>query len=144
LGELVQIFIDASNAILGRLASRVAKLALEGNSIVIANAEKAIVSGERRWLIERYKKRREIGIPPKGPKFPRTPDGIVRRAIRGMLPWKKDRGRKAFRRIKVFVGIPEKYKDRKFERIKEADLARSNIKKYLTVGALARELGARW
>ena len=30
----------------------------------------------------------------------------MRRTIRGMLPWKKHRGRQAFKNLRVFNGIP--------------------------------------
>ena len=40
------IIVDATNQILGRLSSIVAKKLLEGYKVIIVNAEKAVVSGE--------------------------------------------------------------------------------------------------
>ncbi|HKI76467.1 MAG TPA: 50S ribosomal protein L13, partial [Candidatus Bathyarchaeia archaeon] len=37
--------VDASNLILGRMASYVAKKALDGKSMVVINAERAVISG---------------------------------------------------------------------------------------------------
>jgi len=99
--------IDASGAILGRLASEVAKRALKGEEIIIINAEKAVISGNKEAVLEKYLHRRRIGNPKKGPFFPKRPDLIVKRAIRGMLPYKKKRGKEALKRIKVFIGVPE-------------------------------------
>ncbi len=99
--------IDASGAILGRLASEVAKRALKGEEFIIINAEKAIITGNKEATIEKYLHRRQIGSPKKGPFFPKRPDLIVKRAIRGMLPYKKQRGREALKRIKVYIGVPE-------------------------------------
>ena len=42
-----------------------------------------------------------------GPKFPRRPDDIFRRAVRGMVPYRKPTGRKAFKTLRVYVGIPK-------------------------------------
>ncbi len=105
------LIIDGENAILGRLASEVAKKLLEGENVIIVNAEKVVVSGDRQWLIKFFKQRRDRGIVHFGPFYPKRSDRIVFRAIRGMLPYKKERGRKALRRLKVFLGVPEQYKN---------------------------------
>ena len=39
--------IDASNLLLGRLASIIAKRLLSGEEIIVVNAEKAVISGNR-------------------------------------------------------------------------------------------------
>ncbi len=104
---LMPAIIDASGAILGRLASEVAKRALKGEEIIIINAEKAVISGNKEAVVEKYLHRRQIGNPKKGPFFPKRPDLIVKRAIRGMLPYKRKRGKEALKRIKVFIGVPE-------------------------------------
>ena len=48
--------IDAENAILGRLASYVAKQVLKGEEIVIVNSEKAIITGNKKNIQKNYKK----------------------------------------------------------------------------------------
>lgn len=89
--------INADGLILGRLASRVAKMLLEGEEVVIVNAEKAVITGNREVIFSKYKQRtglRTLTNPRRGPFYPKRSDEIVRRTIRGMLPWKTDRGRK--------------------------------------------------
>jgi len=49
------LYVDASNQVLGRLASTVAKKLLEGYKVIIVNSEKAVLSGERNRVIEGYK-----------------------------------------------------------------------------------------
>lgn len=131
--------IDADNSILGRLSSKVAKSLLQGEEIVIVNAEKAIVTGNARTTITRYIQRSKIRTktnPLRGPFFPRTPEGIVRRTVRGMLPWKKPRGKTAYKRLKVCRGVPNDLLDLPLEKIQEADA--SNVRcKYTTVGDIA-------
>ncbi len=113
MSESEIVVINASGLVLGRLASVVAKRLLNGDRIIIVNAEKAKVSGNRKSVLgEAISKlgRRTLGAQWKGPKHPRRPDGIVRRTVRGMLPWKKQRGRDAYRRLKVYIGVPEELK----------------------------------
>jgi len=45
-------YIDATDSILGRFASRVAKYLLEGYEVYIFNAEKAVLVGEWNSLIK--------------------------------------------------------------------------------------------
>jgi large subunit ribosomal protein L13 len=61
-----------------------------------------------------------------------------------MIPWDRNRGRNAYRRLKVFVGIPEEFKTRgkDFERVENADANRLNTK-YVTLGEIAFKLGAK-
>ncbi|MFP3157906.1 MAG: 50S ribosomal protein L13 [Caldivirga sp.] len=114
LPEEGEVVIDASNHIAGRLATVVAKLALQGKSVIIVNAEKAVITGDRNMVIDWIKRRmseiRTHYNPEKvGPKWPRRPDRILRRIIRGMLPHKQHKGRAALRRIRVYIGVPDKY-----------------------------------
>src|SRR5665647_3512969 len=81
--------IDANGLILGRLASTVAKQLLSGDDkIYIVNAEKAIISGSKAATLREYRETRERGATEFGPYFPKRPDRILKRTIRGMLPYK--------------------------------------------------------
>ncbi len=135
------MIIDAENLILGRMASFAAKKLLEGEEIIIINAEKTAVIGSKDYLFRKYKQRidrADIANPRKGPHFPRTPEGIVKRAVRGMLPYRKARGREALKRLRVFRGTPEKYK-------KAEDVPLHSVlertSRYITVGDISRFLG---
>jgi len=137
------IIIDAADSILGRLASYAAKRALEGYRIIILNAEKAIISGNKRNIIQEAKKKlgtRTLGSQKKAPIHPRRPDLYVRRVIRGMLPRKKTKGKEAFSRITVFINIPEKYANENIIKVPKADASRIQHK-YITVGDLSKEIG---
>ena len=138
------VVIDGAGMILGRLASVVAKSLLkeEKRRIVILNAEKVVVSGSRENIFEEYKEKRDIGSREKGPYYPRTPDGIVKRTIRGMLPYKKARGRDALSRVKVYLGVPDEYKDVPKTRLKEAE-GRLSLAKYVLLREVSEHLGWR-
>lgn len=132
--------IDASGAILGRLASIVAKRLLSGERIVIVNAEKAVLSGKRLSLLREMKEFLQVGHPGKGPHHPRRPDRILRRTIRGMLPRRKPKGVEAYRRLRVYLGVPKEYEGAEFEVISEAKVDKLRCP-YVTLGELAKGIG---
>ncbi|PIN72869.1 50S ribosomal protein L13, partial [Candidatus Woesearchaeota archaeon CG10_big_fil_rev_8_21_14_0_10_47_5] len=49
------IIIDANNLVLGRLAARAAKLCLMGEKVSIINCEKAVISGNKKQLLEKWR-----------------------------------------------------------------------------------------
>jgi large subunit ribosomal protein L13 len=100
--------VDGENAIVGRIGSYAAKELLRGNSVIIVNAEKAIISGNHKQIIERIKNwRKKGGSSTRGPWVSKMPDMLLKRMIRGMLPWDRPRGRAVFKNLKCYVGNPE-------------------------------------
>lgn len=136
--------IDADSLILGRLASIVAKRLLKGEEIFVINAENAIVSGSKVSTLKEYKEMRDKGSKEKGPYFPRMPDKILKRTVRGMLPYKKHKGRSALKRLKVYIGAPDELKNEKTENIPEANMNRLSSIKYIKLGEISRKLGAKF
>ncbi len=109
-----EVVVDATGCVAGRLATVVAKLALEGRRVFVVNAEKAVITGDFNMVLSWYKRkisewRTHYNPEKRGPKIPRRPDRILKRIIRGMLPRKQWRGRVALRRIRVYMGIPAEY-----------------------------------
>jgi len=107
--------IDGKNAVLGRLASYVAKEVLKGEKVVILNCEQVIITGNRKSIKENFEiKRGRVGSSQKGPKHHRTSEKIVKRVIRGMLPdHRKGRGKEALKRVKCYSGIPKEFQETK-------------------------------
>ncbi|HLD11144.1 MAG TPA: 50S ribosomal protein L13 [Candidatus Nanoarchaeia archaeon] len=134
------MIIDGKNLIIGRMATIVAKKALMGEEIIIVNCEQMIISGSKKMVFTHYKERRERGDPHHGPKYPKQPDRIIRRAIRGMLPYKDERGRKAFERVKCYIGLPENLKNLKLETIKSAEASRLKTLKQQKIGEIASQI----
>lgn len=132
--------INAEGLIIGRMASMVAKRLLNGEEIVIVNAEKAVISGKKKSKVLEAKEFLEVGYPEQGPFHYRRPDRIVRKTVRGMLPFKQAKGKQAFKRLKVFIGMPDELKEHKTETL--ADARAQKLKcPYFTVGELAKEVG---
>lgn len=145
-GMVEEIIVNGEGHILGRLASIVAKRLLNGERITILNADKIVVSGDRKMVIESYKllfEVRTLRNPYKqGIRRPRSPENIVRRTIRGMLPINKPKGRNAFRRLKVFTGIPPEYANKTNNMIKIEDALATRLgRKYITLAEIAIQLG---
>ena len=134
------IIIDAKGLILGRMASIIAKHLLQGESVIVLNAEKAAISGKRLQIVEEAKTFLEVGHPRKGPYHPRRPDKIVRRTVRGMLPRRKPKGRQAYKRLKVYLGAPKEFDGKEIQTILEASADKLKSP-YITVGELAKEIG---
>jgi large subunit ribosomal protein L13 len=135
------MIIDAEDLILGRMAAFAAKKLLEGEEIIIINAEMAVITGSKEYIFRRYKQRvdrADMANPRKGPHFPRTPEGIVKRAVRGMLPFRKYKGREALKKLRVFRGTPEKYK--KGEAV-SLDNILERTSTYVRVGEISKFLG---
>jgi len=133
--------INADGLVLGRMATYVAKLALQGEKVIVVNCEKAVVSGKKKMVETHYLERRQRGEAFHGPFFPRRADLIVRRAIRGMVPWKIDRGRKAFKRVMCYLGVPNRYAEQKIETVESAAVANLRTGNYVEVGKIAKRLG---
>jgi len=144
-----EIYINGENHVLGRLASYVAKLLLKGYKIYVVNAEKIVITGKWQVVLEEWKhKVLERGDWYKGPFYPKRPDRIFKRVVRGMLP-KNKRGKEALKNLKVYIGIPEELSNKNFTVFEKAlityKIKNSNRKIwYVELGTLARHLGAKF
>ncbi|GAA4193444.1 50S ribosomal protein L13 [Microbispora amethystogenes] len=110
--------IDATDVVLGRLASQVATLLRgkhkpifaphvdTGDFVIVINAGKVALSGNK---LEQKKAYRHSGYPgglravSYGELMEKRPDRAVEKAVRGMLP-KNSLGRKMAKKLKVYAG----------------------------------------
>ena len=129
--------VDARDCILGRVASQVAERAIDGERIAVVNAERAVITGSQENVVGTFRERRRVGSD-RGPAYPKRPDGIFKRSIRGMVPHKRDRGREALGNVRVYVGNPydsaEVLPDTSLDRL-------SNIT-FVSLGEVSEALGA--
>lgn len=144
-----RIVVDAAGLRLGRMASKVAKLLLSGAEVTVVNAEKAVVTGNKKAILERYLKlmRRRQLTSHKVVKvwYPRRPERLVWYSIVRMLPRKKPRGREAERRLRVYVGVPPGLEKAEKLRFPDAEIgdARSRsgrLIRYMTIAEISREI----
>ena len=132
--------IDGDGLILGRMSSIVAKRLLAGETIDIVNAEKMVVSGKKQMVINKEKEFLNVGGHEKGPVHFRQPHRIVRRTIRGMLPYRKAHGKEAFKRLKVHIGVPEELSGAELEKMEKYHSSNLN-RRFVTVGEIAENIG---
>ncbi|MCL5983256.1 MAG: 50S ribosomal protein L13 [Thermoplasmatales archaeon] len=134
--------VDASGLVLGRAASVIARRLLDGERIVVVNAEKSVVTGNRSMVVATYTAHRARGSVRSGPHFPRYPDRIFRRTVRGMLPHLKTRGKEALDRLEVHMGVPPEYQGSTPETLPAAK-ARPALRAPITLAEVSVLLGAR-
>ncbi|AUV82190.1 50S ribosomal protein L13 [Salinigranum rubrum] len=132
------VVVDARDCILGRVASEVAQKALAGESVAVVNAEDAVITGSEEDVMSVYRKRVDVGSD-RGPYYPKRPDRIFKRAVRGMLPYKKPRGREALERVRIYVGNPY---DDEGEVLEGTSLDRLSNIKFISLGEVSENLGA--
>ncbi|MFX1366197.1 MAG: 50S ribosomal protein L13 [Promethearchaeota archaeon] len=141
---------DATDQILGRFCSIIAKKALLGENIVIINAKNAIISGSKKNIHEKYLARLKISTatnPRRGPFHERRPDTFMRRVVKQMLPRKKLRGKEAIKRVQIYISnIPERFKN-KYQILNPNDIINvgkkrlSYYNKFITLENLCQRIG---
>ncbi len=140
------LVVDGSGHVMGRLASIVAKLLLSGWRVHVVNAEKIVVSGNPKMVVDSYKRTvlnvRSHFSHKWRPKRPRTPQRLFKAAVKGMLPKDNRRGREALSRLRVYVGVPDEFSGSELVRFPEASADRLG-KSYVELGRVAKELGWR-
>ena len=134
------ILVNADGLILGRMSSLVAKKLLNGEKVIVVNAEKALISGKKESKVTEAKEFLEVGAPLRGPFHYRRPDKILRKTVRGMLPFKQPKGKNALKKLKVFISVPEDLKDQQMVTLEEAQAAKLKGP-YFTLAELAKEIG---
>ena len=122
------------------MCSHVAKRILIGEQIVIVNAEKVMLSGKKKSKIAEAKQFLEVGAPERGPFHSRRPDFVVRKTVRGMIPWRLPKGKIAYKRLRVYMGIPTEYTAFPTETFNDANASKVKGPKF-TLAELAEQIG---
>jgi large subunit ribosomal protein L13 len=108
-----QLIIDGTDCVLGRLSTYIAKQALLGKSLAIVNCNNVRIIGSKKTIVSEYmKKRLKGGDSLNGPFFPKSPERIVKRTIRGMLDYTKGRGESAFNRVMCYNDVPKEFEQK--------------------------------
>ena len=133
--------VDAKDMVLGRLATYCAKQALLGEEITVVNCRDAVITGDPKRVLSVFKEKRERGDVFKGPFQPRRADLIVKRVIRGMIPYKTPRGEAAFKRVRCYVGVPEGVDVSKAENLGFAEVKNTKALKYAYIRNVSESMG---
>jgi len=133
-------FVNAEGLIVGRMCSKVAKRLLNGEEVIILNSEKAVFSGKKKSKVLEAHIFLEVGAPERGPFHYRRPDRFLKKTVRGMVPYRLPKGKNAYKRLKVFMGVPIEYKDETMITFDEAQSAKLKGP-HFTLGELAKEIG---
>ena len=127
------MILDGKNMIFGRFSVEIARKLMNNEEISVINAEKIIILGDPQRTFEKYLELRQKGDVFKGPFFPKRPDDIFKRTVKGMLP-KNRMDRKYLKNLKVYIGTPDGMKGEKLEQ--------KPIKtNFISLGELSKKLG---
>jgi len=135
-----EIIINADDQVVGRMASRVAKELLRGSKVHVINAEKSVISGRPEYNFKIFREKVDRGDPYHGPFYPRRPDAIVKRMVRGMLP-KNPRGTAALKRLRVYISVPNELGEKEYVSLEKTK--NTTTGKVTKLGKLAEKLGAK-
>ena len=135
------MIIDAKDTILGRLGTFAAKQLLMGNKVDIINCEECVISGKKQAIMEIYIRKLHRKAPTKAPFFYRRPDMLVKRTVRGMLPFKRARGRDVFKNIKCHIGVPDNLMSQKALKIEGADTSKIQSTDYMRIKDICKAVG---
>ncbi len=64
--------------------------------------------------------------------------------MRGMLPFDRAKGREAYRKLRVYVGVPVEFKDKEMKSLPEASLERLRTRRFIRIGELSKHLSAKF
>lgn len=139
--------IDARGHVVGRMASVLAKRLLNGEDIIVVNAEHAIITGKKSVVFQEYRARHQRGSTTSrmrgiGPLYPRRPDMILRRTISRMMPYQQPRGREALKRLRVYLSVPNEFKGKPLETIEIAKRAPQGP--FVSLGEMSKLLGSKF
>ena len=77
-----------------------------------------------------------------GPNYPRRPDLILRRTISRMMPYQQPRGRDALKRLRVYLSVPDAFKDKPLEVVEVAK--RPPQGPFMSLGEISKLLGSKF
>ncbi len=139
--------LDASDKILGRLCSQIAKKVLLGEHIVITNAKNAVISGNRNTTLKKYVDLMNVRTatnPTHGPFHSSRPDTFLRQRIKLMLP-NNDRGNKAYRKVHVYINDIPKSKQSKYGKPETIEIEKASASrlssKFISIGDVCTHIG---
>lgn len=142
-----EIIINAENAVLGRLASVIAKLTKSGFRIHVINVEKAVVTGDKKMVLESYKLLFKVRTH-KNPyrhtiHRPRNPVNIFKKTIKNMIPKHNSLKLKSLKKVKAYIGVPQELEIKYAVKILDCDAFYLGRKKIVPIALIAKELGWR-
>jgi len=140
-----EIVIDANSLILGRLASMVAKLLSLGVKVYVVNVEGAVLTGDRKRVVEGYKLLFEVRTH-RNPyrqsiHRPRNPITLFKRTVRNMLPRNANQRLKMLKNVKAYIGLPLEFKDKAIVKVIDLSINTRRATEYITLAELAKALG---
>ena len=139
------IIVDVKDMVAGRVASKIAKMIINGENVTVVNAQDVVVVGTPAGIMEKYERRVNAAVksnPHYGPKYARIPDRMFRRMVRNMLPTQKSVKERIIKRLMVYNAVPVELAKEKALVFDE--YACNHRHHAMTFKEIATHLGGRW
>ncbi len=139
------MIVDIKGMVAGRVATKIAKLVINGERVIVVNAEEAIIVGNKENILEKFRTRVNAAVksnPHYGPKYARIPDRMFRKMVRNMLPTKKRTKERMIKKLSVYNSFPAELGKEKAVIFEEYKFNERN--NYLKLKEIANLLGGRW
>lgn len=137
--------VDIKGLVAGRVATKIAKALINGESAIVLNAEGAIIVGTKDSVMAKYKLRVDAAVksnPHYGPKYSRVPSSIFKRMVRNMLPTKGSTKDKMIKKLKVYNAVPKELAKEKMTVFEEFKCNERHT--FMTLKEISLNLGGRW
>ena len=139
------MIVNAEGLVAGRLASKVAKAAINGEEVIVINAEKVVLVGKKTAIMPKFQQRVEASVksnPHYGPKYDRIPSKMLRRMIKGMLPNKSRTAETLLKQVSIYNSTTDKVDITKA--ITMEDIKCNEKHDFMLLEDVAKALGGKW
>ncbi|MFA5357764.1 MAG: 50S ribosomal protein L13 [archaeon] len=139
------MIVDVNGMVAGRVATKIAKALIKGETVTVLNAEGAIIVGTKESILDKFKRRINASVksnPYYGPKYDRVPSKMFKRTIKGMLPNRSRTVERLLKNLKVYNAVPKEFKDKKFDDIGSPKYDERHD--FMTLKEIAHLCGGKW
>ncbi|MCX6800962.1 MAG: 50S ribosomal protein L13 [Candidatus Diapherotrites archaeon] len=139
------MLVDANGRIAGRLSTRIAKALINGEKVILINAEGALIIGTKEDILEKFRRKIDASVksnPDYGPKYDRIPSRMLKKMVKGMLPNKSRTVERLLKNLKVYNAVPKEMKDKKFDDVGAEKYDERHD--FMTLKEIACMFGGRW
>src|SRR3990170_2326324 len=123
--ELREVSREAGAPVWRDVADRLERSRRNWSEVNLSRLSRYASKGARSVVLGEYRARRGRGSTTSrmrgiGPFYPRRADMLLRRTISRMLPHQQARGRDALKRLRVYLSVPDEFKDKPLEIVEVA------------------------
>lgn len=139
------MIVDVNGMVAGRIATKIAKSLINGETVTAINAEGAVIVGTKEAILGKFRRRINASVksnPYYGPKYDRVPSKMFKRMVKGMLPNRSRTVERLLKNLKVYNAVPKELKDKKADGIGFSRYDERHD--FMTLKEIAQLCGGKW